>query len=142
MSSKNGWNSEQQTLEIVGGHRKLTNKTQPVLNTVAETAARLCDAVDAVILRVNGNLPSWVAQYEYIPTFPAFGIPLLISRSWPAGRHRIDRQTIHISHNILAELETEFPDARPLPEAQGTRTNLVAPVDTGRELPSRAISDS
>jgi signal transduction histidine kinase len=115
------------TSEILGVIASSPTDIQPVLDTVAETAARLCEAVDAVILRVNGNYLQRVAQYGSIPTFPASESPFLISRGWPAGRAVIDRQTIHVS-DVLAELETEFPDARPLQEAQGTRTILVAPL--------------
>src|SRR5499433_2022092 len=100
---------------------------QPVLDTLAESAARLCESIDAVILRVNGNYLQRVAQYGSIPTFPAFDIPLLISRGWPTGRSVIDRRTIHIA-DVLAEVETEFPDAKSLQQAQGTRTILVAPL--------------
>src|SRR5499433_1795412 len=100
---------------------------QPVLDTLAESAARLCESIDAVILRVNGNYLQRVAQYGSIPTFPAFDIPLLISRGWPTGRSVIDRRTIHIA-DVLAEVETEFPDAKSLQQAQGTRTILIAPL--------------
>src|SRR5262249_24258400 len=100
---------------------------QPVLSTLAESAARLCESIDAVILRVNGSYLQRVAQYGSIPTFPAFDIPLLISRGWPTGRSVIDRRTIHIA-DVLAEVETEFPDAKSLQQAQGTRTILIAPL--------------
>ena len=39
----------------------------------------------------------------------------------------IDRQTIHI-HDIAAEIETEFPDARSFSRASGTRTVLATPL--------------
>ncbi len=117
---------EQQTAtsEILRVIASSPTNIQPVLDTVAESAARLCDATDAVIQRVDGNYLRRVSQYGSIPTSD---IPLLISRGWPAGRAVVDRRTIHVS-DVLAEVETEFPDARPLQQAQGTRTILIAPL--------------
>src|SRR5499426_1623416 len=118
---------ESATSEILRVIASSPTDIQPVLDTLAESAARLCESIDAVILRVNGNYLQRVAQYGSIPTFPAFDIPLLISRGWPTGRSVIDRRTIHIA-DVLAEVETEFPDAKSLQQAQGTRTILIAPL--------------
>jgi len=120
---------EQQTAtsEILRVIASSPTDIQPVLDTVAESAARLCESVDAVILRANGDYVQRVAQYGSIPTFPAFDIPFLISRGWPTGRAIVDRRTIHIA-DVLAEVETEFPDAKSLQQAQGTRTILIAPL--------------
>jgi GAF domain-containing protein len=112
------------TSEILGVIASSPTDIQPVLDTVAENAARLCEATDAVIQRVDGNYLRRMAQYGSIPTSD---IPLLISRGWPAGRAVVDRRTIHVS-DVLAEVETEFPDARLLQQAQGTRTILIAPL--------------
>src|SRR5262245_35923915 len=117
---------ESATSEILRVIASSPTDIQPVLDTLAESAARLCESIDAVILRVNGNYLQRVAQYGSIPTFPAFDIPL-ISRGWPTGRSVTDRRTIHIA-DVLAEVETEFPDAKSLQQAQGTRTILIAPL--------------
>ena len=50
-----------------------------------------------------------------------------LTRGSAAGRAVIDRQTIHI-HDIAAELETEFPDARLRSQRTGTRTVLATPL--------------
>src|SRR5262245_34239884 len=120
---------EQQTAtsEILRVIASSPTDIQLVLDTLAENASRLYVTLVAVILRVNGNYLQRVAQYGSIPTFPAFDIPLLISRGWPTGRSVIDRRTIHIA-DVLAEVETEFPDATSLQQAQGTRTILIAPL--------------
>src|SRR5262249_16599345 len=116
---------EQQTAtsEILRVISSSPTDIQPVLDTVAESAARLCESIDVIILRVNGEYLQRVAQYGSIPTYPVFDIPLLITRGWPTGRAIVDRRTIHIS-DVLAEVETEFPDAKSLQQAQGTRTIL------------------
>ncbi|HEY6367268.1 MAG TPA: GAF domain-containing protein, partial [Candidatus Binatia bacterium] len=98
---------------------------QPVLDVVAENAARLCDSNDATIHRVDRNLFRRVAHHGPVPV-PESQLPP-ISRGFPAGRAILDRQTIHVA-DILAEVKTEFPEAKPLQQAEGTRTLLVTPL--------------
>ena len=56
---------EQQTAtsEILGVIASSPTDIQPVLNAVAENAARLCDASEALIFRVNGDIHRRVASY-------------------------------------------------------------------------------
>ena len=100
---------EQQTAtsEILGVIASSPTDIQPVLDVVAENAARLCDAVDGVIGRPEGDKLRIVAKYGDMPSPDT--VPL--TRDFPAGRAVLDRQTIHI-HDILAEIETEYPAAR------------------------------
>ena len=60
---------EQQTAtsEILGVIASSPTDIQPVLDTVAEHAARLCDASDALIFRVNGEIQERVASYGSMP---------------------------------------------------------------------------
>ena len=86
---------EQQTAtsEILGVIASSPTDIQPVLDVVAENAAKLCDAIDGVILRPEGDHLRIVAKYGPIPT--ASFLPL--SRDFPPGRAVLDRQTIHIT---------------------------------------------
>src|SRR5207247_623916 len=61
---------EQQTAtsEILGVIASSPTDTQPVLNTVAENAARLCEATDAQIRLVEGNRTRLVASFGAIPS--------------------------------------------------------------------------
>ena len=96
---------EQQTAtsEILGVIASSPTDIQPVLDVVAENAARLCGAGDAQVLRLDGNMLRLVAWFGS----PAMPSERPMSRSYTAGRAVIDRQTIHI-HDITEEL-VEFP---------------------------------
>ena len=115
---------EQQTAtsEILGVIASSPTDIQPVLDSVAETAARLCDAKDAVIYRLDGDVLQQAAVYGSMPPGPT---ARHITRGRPTGRAIIDRQTIHV-HDRLAEIETEFPES--FQQLTGTRTLLVTPL--------------
>src|SRR5262245_11083054 len=100
---------------------------QPVLDVVAENAAKLCDATDAVIGRVDGDLFRTVAVYGSIPHFRRVGEASRPSRGTPAGRALLERKTIHV-HDIAAAIETEFPESKARQQVTGTRTLLVTPL--------------
>ena len=117
---------EQQTAtsEILGVIASSPTDIQPVLDTVAENAARLCDASDALIHRIDGDMVERVAVYGAMPVPETQRRPL--SRGSPAGRAMIDRQTIHV-HDVAAEL-TEFPDYKTRQPVTGVRTTLCTPL--------------
>jgi GAF domain-containing protein len=125
---------EQQTAtsEILGVIASSPTNVQPVLDVVAENAAKLCDANDAVILRLEGDSLKSVAHCGPVPA-PGFGLPTslsvgqLITRGWPVGRAIVDRETVHV-HDLAAAIETEFPDSKVLQERIGTRTVLATPL--------------
>src|SRR5215475_2492062 len=66
---------------------------QPVLDAVAENAARLCDAIDAQITRMDGDILVPAASFGSVPIPPGRSE---ISRGNPIVRAVIDRQTIHV----------------------------------------------
>jgi len=116
---------EQQTAtsEILGVIAGSPTDIQPVLNVVAENAARLCDATDAVISRVDADVIKQVAMYGTMPV-PA---PNQINRDSPVGRAIVDRKTIHVA-DLVAEVETEYPESKIRQQIAGTRTMLVTPL--------------
>ena len=117
---------EQQTAtsEILGVIASSPTNVQPVLDTVAENAARLCDASDALIFRVNGDFHERVASYGLMPVREQTSDSL--RRGGPVGRAILDRETVHI--HDLAAAESDFPDAQTRGVAMGVRTALVAPL--------------
>ena len=119
---------EQQTAtsEILGVIASSPTNVQPVLDVVAESAARLCDATDAHIMRVDDSRLRLVAAYGPIPR-PSREESIPLSRAVVPARAIIDRQTLHL-HDLAAEVETEFPESKPLQERFGTRTILCTPL--------------
>jgi signal transduction histidine kinase/HAMP domain-containing protein len=116
---------EQQTAtsEILRVIASSPTDIQPVLDVVAENAARLCEAIDGVIVRPEGDRLRIVAKYGSVPA--AEFLPF--SRGFPPGRAVLDRQTIHV-HDILEEIETEYPEAAVPARLTGTRTALNIPL--------------
>ncbi|MGE5220099.1 MAG: ATP-binding protein [Chloroflexota bacterium] len=97
---------------------------QPVLDTVAENAARVCGANDAVIFLVKGEVLWRAAVHGSL-------IMSIIGEAGPPadcsnvpGRAVVERRTIHI-HDLRAVAD-EYPAARGL--AQGVRTELTTPL--------------
>ena len=78
--------------------------TQPVFDTIAANAARLCAARDAQVLRVEGDVLRLVSAYGS-PSMPPVRS---ISRGHTVGRAVIDRQTIHVRD--MAQAIREFPE--------------------------------
>ncbi|HET9885206.1 MAG TPA: GAF domain-containing protein, partial [Candidatus Binatia bacterium] len=117
---------EQQTAtsEILGVIASSPTDIRPVLDTIAATAARLCDARDVLIDRVAGELLEHIAVYGPMPVARS---QRPLSRGTPAGRAIIDHQTIHI-HDVLPLLETEYPEAKDRQQVTGTRSVLVTPL--------------
>ena len=101
-------------------------ESQSVLDKVGESAARLCDANNAVIFRLDGDILRQVASYGGIPTtsHPTEGLP--INRGRVTGRAVVERRTIHI-HDLAAE-DTEFPEGSQDARRDGHRTTLASPL--------------
>ena len=99
---------------------------QPVLDAVGENAARLCDANNAVIFRLESDLLRLVASYGDIPTtsHAREGIPA--NRDTVIGRAACDRRTIHV-HNLAAE-DSEYPVGSRHAKREGHRTTLATPL--------------
>src|SRR5262245_27800713 len=120
---------EQQTAtsEILGVIASSPTDIQPVLNTVAENAARLCEAIDTQIVRLDGDILRHVASYGSMPTPYDVSESRQTTRGHVGGRAVIDRQTIHV-HDVTTEFDSEFPQSRELQGRTGARTILATPL--------------
>ena len=120
---------EQQTAtsEILGVIASSPTDIQPVLDVVAENAARLCDANDAVIHRIDGDKLRSGARYGSAADHGGVVMPLTsIDRGSIPGRTVIDRRTLHI-HDLAAEPEDGPPSSR-FASSLGVRTVLATPL--------------
>jgi GAF domain-containing protein len=143
---------EQQTAtsEILRVIASSPTDLQPVMEVVAENAARLCEAEDAHIYRVGGDVLRLTASHGPRPTVEE--VP--IENSVVIGRAVLERQTVHV-HDLAVEVQTAFPDAAAYQQRFGTRTILATPllreggpigvivirrVESARSRPSRSRS--
>ena len=97
-----------------------------VLDAVAETAARLSDANNAEIFRMENNLLRLVASYGEIPVVVHAYQGVLVDRDTVTGRAACDRRTIHV-HDLAAE-EREYPVGSTNAKREGHRTTLATPL--------------
>jgi GAF domain-containing protein len=120
---------EQQTAtsEILRVIASSPTDIQPVLDVVAENAARLCEAADANIYRVDGDGYRLVASYGSLP-IPDRDKPRPLIRGLPPGRAMIDREIVHIIDLMSPEAQTELPEGWAFNQRAGLRTVLVAPL--------------
>ncbi len=123
---------EQQTataeiLRVISGS---PTDLQPVMDTVAENAARVCGGIDSLIFRLDGDVLRLVARYGALPVVMRVGDTIAATRDSVAGRVVSERRTIHIE-DLQALPETEFPDTRARARERadaGHRTYLATPL--------------
>ena len=96
---------------------------QKVLDTLVESAARLCNAYDTAIFLREGETLVFRAHYGPIPVD---FVKLPISRGWTSGRAVLDRKTVHV-HDLSAAGD-EFPDGHALGLRMGHLTVLSVPL--------------
>src|SRR5262249_4378208 len=117
---------EQQTAtgEILGVIASSPTDIQPVLDTIAENAARVLGANDvSVVMQVEGDRLRKVASHGSAPGSPV-GIEISLNRNSLWGRAIVDRETIHVPD--AQEVAAEYPES---PVGQfGFRTMLVTPM--------------
>ena len=89
---------EQQTAtsEILGVIASSPTDIQPVLDAVAENAARGCDSFDAQIWRIEGDMARKVANYGVVSPVLPVGETRPIRRGSLSGRAILDQQPVHV----------------------------------------------
>jgi two-component system, NtrC family, sensor kinase len=119
---------EQQTatseiLRVIAGSPA---EVQPVLDAIAENAARVCGASDAHVYRVEDEVLKQWAHFGPIPGLaPDESLPL--SRGSLIGRCILDRRAIH-TEDAAALDPDEYPISVQLQRRWGYRTALSVPL--------------
>src|SRR5262249_15294526 len=111
------------TSEILGVIASSPTNIQPVLDTVAANAARLCEATVGRIRVVDCDRTRLLASCGTVlaPDFVAS------NPKNPAVRAIFQGQNVHL-HDLLVAVESEFPENVALPKRTGTRTFLSTPL--------------
>jgi signal transduction histidine kinase len=119
---------EQQTAtaEILRVISSSPTDVQPVFEAVARSAARFCDARDALIVRLDGGVLRYVLGVgPFGGNSPYRELP--VTRASVAGRAVVDRAPVHV-RDLTAESGDEFAVAKEVGARLGHRTMLAAPL--------------
>jgi two-component system, NtrC family, sensor kinase len=119
---------EQQTAtaEILNVISSSPTDLQPVLDAVAQNAARLCEGFDATIFRRDGDRLRLVAHHGPIPAGTIGEFSLTLVRGTVGGRSVLEGRTVHV-----ADMQTEsdeFPEGSEHARRWGHRTILSVPL--------------
>src|SRR5215204_2639046 len=92
------------TGEVLNVISRSPSEIKPVLETITETAGRLCDAYDVLIRLREGHLLKVAAHRGPIAVDSE---PMAMGRGWAMGRAAVDRKPVHV-HDLWAAAH-EFP---------------------------------
>jgi GAF domain-containing protein/HAMP domain-containing protein len=126
---------EQQTAtaEILGAISSSPTDLRPVLETLVHAAGRFCGAVNVALLRLDGGVlrgaaaagPIAAAITRQFGSYEALEIP--VTRESVSGRSVTECRTVNV-HDLIAELESEFPVGRELAHQLGHRSTVATPL--------------
>ena len=118
------------TAEILRVIASSPTDLQPVMEAVAESAARVCGATDSSIFRVDGDVLRLVTRYGGLPRLLRIGDTVPVTSDTVVGRAVAERRTLHVE-DLHALPETEFPETRARQRRSslsGSRTYLATPL--------------
>jgi signal transduction histidine kinase len=115
------------TVEILASISSSVTDANQVFAKIAASAARLCDANDATIFQVDGDLLRRVANNASIPQYEMRGDDTMpLTREVVGGRAVLDGKTIQVA-DLQAEMG-EYPEGSHRARRVGHRTILAVPL--------------
>jgi GAF domain-containing protein/DNA-binding response OmpR family regulator/anti-sigma regulatory factor (Ser/Thr protein kinase) len=114
------------TADVLKVISQSVSELQPVLDTLVETAASLCNAEMAFIFRRQGKVYRLAANFGFSPEYEAFvkGLSVSPGRGTVTGRAALQGRVVHIT-DVILDPEYDLPQTLQLGQA---RTLLGVPL--------------
>jgi len=115
------------TAEILRAISSSPTDVRPVFDAIASNAARLCESDELAVFRLDEGILRMVGNVGHGVRARTIGDTLAVTRGSVTGRAVLERRTIHI-HDLLAESDEEWPEAKRVQQVVGHRTALAVPL--------------